>query len=568
MPSSQAFRSTLPWLVVLAAGVVVVHPLWLTPDLIFADGLSRDAIRAPWYFDFMARSLAHGQLPAQITDYDWPMPKDTWDHFPGFIEAALAVPLHWALPWPAQWRATQSAAVLVNGLGLALLARAVGARGLGVAVAGLLGLMLQPAWREMLLGRPHGAVPGLFAAAIAALLWTFPGEDDQRRPDPTWRVAAAITLVTLCVAFYPPFVGLFAPAALALLWRPLRRALRPGHRRALIAPAASLSLGVALAVPILLTGMLERAHKSMYVGDFVCPRAYASVALGDLLSWTPDPHPLTAAAVGVWLLVPAALLANRRLRGVAIALLALTGLYVLVSLSHCPFWAFPAELPGGGEECTPWPALRVLSRITPFISDFGRFANVALVLAALLAGLGAEALWRRGDHGHRTYRVAAAVLVALGLGHAAWWHMGWMLDPGRWHRAITPATALFQRDHDPGPVAELPWDQSVQYLSLLTDSRNPRVNPLLEADIRWRGDPFVSWLLDVGDGTPSAVHPTHAEIAASGVRWVFWDPARCMAANAPACTPDVQATIRAVLGPPHQTLDDGALVWDLTLIEP
>ncbi len=576
MQPSRALRSLLPWLVVLVAAAVVVHPLWLAPDLLFADGLSRDAIRAPWYFDFVARALAHGQLPSLITDFDWPRPKSTWDHFPGLIEAALAAPLHWVLPWPAQWRATQTAAVVVNGLGMALLARAVGARGLGVAVTGVLGLMMQPAWREMLLGRPHGALPGLYAAAIAALLWTLsppavPGAaggggdaPGTAAVDVTWRVVLTVLAVGVSVAFYPPFVGLFLPVGLAVLWRPLRRALRPGHRRALIAPASSLALGVALAVPVLLVGMLERAHKSMYVGDFICPRAYASVALGDLVSAVPDPLPLTAAAVGTWVLVPAALL-HRRLRGLAAVLLGLAALYALISLSHCPHWAFPADLPGGGEQCDPWPSLRVLSRITPFISDFGRFANVAVVVATLLAGLGADALWNRGSRG---LRVAAVVLVAAGVGHAAWWHAAWMLDPGRWHRLTEPVSARYQRGVASGPVAELPWDQSAQYLSVLTAPGNPRVNPLLEADIRWRGDPFVSWLLDVGDGVSSAVVPTRAEIAASGVRWVFWDPARCTTSNARACTAAVQGTVRSVLGPPDEVLDGDVLVWDLSAVQP
>jgi hypothetical protein len=139
-----------------------------------------------------------------------------------------------------------------------------------------------------------------------------------------------------------------------------------------------------------------------------------------------------------------------------------------------------------------------------------------------------------------------------------------LYDRYLWHRTAPSAVALFLRDAEPGPVAELPWSYRV-LVSVMETPGSPRVNPIDFISYDAVGDPFVDWLSRLGIGEDPGYRPTAEQVRASGVRWVFHDPSICDPPEIVpprACGPEVRGQLRAVLGQPG-ALDGDIWVWDL-----
>lgn len=506
------------WWVLIVSLIGVVYPFWAW-EALYAHRPGGDSLRSPWFHDFVARALSSGALPATLDDFGWPAP-DRWNQrFASIVEAVLFTPLHMVADFPDWWRWTQALALLGNGVAVALLARAVGARTHGLVLAGLLGAWCQPAWKELLQGRTQAALVGPALAALAMWLTCFgPGPRRLR-----W-VAAAVA-GGLAAGIYPPHLLLLAPLAL-----PLVIARWPHGSRG---PLLTLGLAALVAVPGLWVVLGSRGEKVAYEPG--CPAVGYFVAPADLLRLAAPGglEPTTWVPVGL-LAVAVAALSDRRAWGVV----GVAGLWTALSIGPCPT----------GVDLVPG-----LSRLGMYLNDFGRFTMLAWLVVAAMAGAAVE----RGPRW----------ALLLGLAGAA--QVGWSVETegtsaGRWWRLEVPATATWVRTHPgTGAIAELPWDDGAQYASVLYAPERPRVNPAVLLEGPPTGRPFVDWLRALGFGRVGRA-PTSAEARASGVDVVFYDPARCQTGARPgACGPAVRAALDAVLG--TGTRLDGGTVWMWTV---
>ncbi len=564
-----SLTATLPWFAVLLLGLWLTSPLWRADDQVFIMNLHTESLRSPWWYDQVARILGSGHWIEATTDLDWPAPRPTSETFASVADAVLAAPLAWLLPWPAQWNLVLVLATLINGLGVALLARATGCRGMGIVVAGALAMVIEPVLKEMALTRPNAIYPGIAAAALAAWLLTWPGEGRSRRG--RWVAAgAAAALGALAGAVYPPYLLMLVPAALVWSFPHLRAR---GWRAAAV-PGAALAGGLVLAAPALLAMFGAWATRfeaeSKYLG---CPGPDEIVSLVDLVAVAPQHFGGRVDAVVAVSLWPAAALALLRpaRRASTALLLAVVGACAVLALGPCP-------VVRDGPDGTTYlfghaAALGSLRRLWPALTDLSRFLVAASVVAAVLAGQGSEALTRgeiavagRAPLAGRRWLgwglgiVVSGLVVAHGFAVVA----AVLYDPYLWHRVAPSPTARFLRDAEPGPVAELPWSYRV-LASVMEAPGSPRVNPIDFISFDPVGDPFVDWLSHLGIGEDPGYRPTPEQVRASGVRWVIHDPAICDPPEIVpprACGAEVRGQLRAVLGEPG-VLEGDIWVWDL-----
>lgn len=541
----RRWLSEWPLAVVLAFALWFTSPLWMTTDRVFAGRLSTDNVVTPWFYDFVARSWRH-QLPLDLlTDFDWPVAQDRMTEFPDVADAMLAAPLAWWLGWPAQWGATLSLAVVINGLGMAVLARAVGCKWLGVLTAGAMGVMMRPVWTDMVMGRLNVAFPGVVALAVAMTLLTIPRGALGPR---IVLAAAAAGLGALSALIYPPFLVLLAPLALlalAPLWR--------SGFRGTVLPLLAIVAALLLVSEELRAIYDSQASRQIYCGEEHCPDLYNTVSLTSIFRAEVEPRQglsLSGLTWPSWWLVPLVLLHRRRWVGVVFALV--VGFLVLMSLGPCPRWSSAEALPYDWvSRIRPW--LQEAWCVAAPLHDYGRFASAAAVILALLSGIGVDGLWRWS----RPLAVVAAGATLWACGALV---LGEVLDYEKWHEVSPPVTAQFLMEAEPGPVAELPFDRSKQFLSVLYAPGSPRVNPLQPSSHpNGPPEPVFVWLFDLGWGRETQHTPSLADIQASGLRWVFFDPARCPREG---CSGNVVSALRSVLGVPSRLADD-VYVWDV-----
>ena len=566
-----------PWVLVLGVAFWVSSPLWQAHGLLYGRILG-DGLETPWFYDWTARTLASGGDLKYIGDFGFGAYFERYRDFPSVTDAVLASPLTWFLDWPRQYGAAQGLTVVVNGLGVALLARAMGCRGIGIAVAGVLAVSMEPVWKELWLARLNAAWPGLAAMALA--FWLFAirpvtGQGWKAWAGPLlWAVAAAV-LGALAAGVYPPLLVMLSLPALASLAAIVRES---AWSRAALGTGAVL-LGLILAWPTL-HEMLSSQRSWLFAcgaGRWIgfCQENTVAIPphLGSATIFEVGPRvqewaSLSPAAMGVyrkislgaWAMSLLSLLSRRR--GVHLAWLATALLLALLSQGPCP--TDSQGIPAGLASRTP-----LLGSLldwtwchTAPLHDFGRFATGSLVITAVLSGVGIEALGQR-------WRLPGRVLGVL-LGLATMAQVTWMgsaraLDESRWTEVPTLETSTILRGLGPGVVAELPFDRHAQFLSVLEVPGPIRLNPFDVTEHAPDDKPFHRWLYDLGRGDILDEPPTDRAIAVSKVRWVIFDPGRCehpYTARPQGCSPSIPATISQVLGPP--VLVEGAIqLWDL-----
>lgn len=542
-------RPVLPWLALLLGLVALTHDLWSRPGEVFAGKLSTDTMLTAWFH----LRVAAGPLPETLDDFDFPQAYATAREFPSTADALLLRPLVRALGFPGYWNAAVVLAVGFAGLGTAAAAASLGVGPRGVLLAGFLGALCRPLWFEALSARFNAIYPGLLLLGAALGAWAI------RRPGwgrlPLMAIGVALGVAALWV--YPPWALILLPLLLAIALP----ALRDGD-----AAGRGLFLVGLMFAGGLLVWLLPEAVEARVTGQqclrLRCPDRYHSVDVLDLLRSTVEPKEGLARGglyLAPWLLAPLAL-GRRRWVGGGLLLGAL-GL-ALLALGPCPQLGGDPVLQGVfAHDPSGMPGLWcLLGRVT----DHGRFATGAGLALAVLCALGVDAV---GDGG----RLRQALGWALGAGVVAWVatvHLAGMNDPRRWHVPEVPPPARFLAEAAPGVAAELPFDRSEQFLSVLAASGRPRVNPLKKRPRPGSGDPVVDWLnaLGVGDVAES---PTPAALAETHVRWVVWDPGRCRLPSVPrlACHPSIAVRLAATLGPPVWQ-EGQALAFEVNALAP
>lgn len=566
----QWLYCTWPWAAVVLTTVLATIPLWSWRQHIYLMNVHTNHLRTPWFHEFMARKLAAGQWVNTLDDFDYPTPWNYLEYYPTTANTVMSAPLSWWFGWPAAWNLSIAVAVLLNGLGMALLARAVGCRGLGIAVAGALGILVQPVLKESVWGRPSAIYFGLAAASLAALLWTLPSDRPRSRARLGAAIVAGGVLGALTAAIYPPYILLLIPIGLVLCLPRLRK-IRP---RQLLPPLAAMGLGVVLALPSMHAIVASRVGNEFHAVKYqVCPAAAEVVSMVNLAGVVPTPFPIgdvpvSQLALGGWLLGLMALLHPRR-RRLGAWLLGIAAVFGLFALGPCPTWRFGDD--GGSAGVIPVldVLLRPVQYLRPALTDLSRFATASAMLLAVACGLGAEALVQRArtltTKVRGTPAVLGAVLLALaGVGHVAWFWASDLTDVRLWHQVPVPDTARFLATAGGEPAAELPWSTK-QWSSVLHAPGSPRVNPLDGERIQPTDDPVVDWLNQLGMGETPGRKPTPGELAATDVRWVFHDSNGCFPYTltlGEACGGEVRRSLYEVLGGPSH-LGESVLYWDL-----
>lgn len=543
----------LPWLGVVAFGLWAAAPILQADGEVFAGRLSTDNVVTPWFYDLVARLLADGRDTDWLIGLRHPSPLARTVEFPSDWDARLLAPLSWWAEWPRSWGLIQTAALLVNGLGAAILARGLGARGPGIVVAGILGVVCRPVWKDLIMARMNAAFPGLAVGALGAWLWTV-----RTKGSGLGTAALAVGLGVAATLVYPPYVALLVPFGVLFGWGPVWKAKGSARLRAL----AVVGLVAVLTVPALQDIAASGMRKAVACSNITCPTAQNAVSWDRIFLSAPDWREglslpgSVAAALWLW---PLALWARPR-RAVVGASVLIGGLLFL-SLGPCASWSATqrvdlAALPFGWDR---WVAY-ILCKLEP-IHDYNRLLTLGVTLAGVLGGVGVHAL---AGHPRRSWLRWLAVVGVAGaaVGQAQWVVLSESLSPTKWHRADPPATARHIADTpvaDRGLVLELPFDRSAQFLSILAEPSVPRGNPLRPGDRPPMQDTFWRWAYAVGKGQSVEAEPLPAAVKASGVRWVYFDEDRCANAAQTACTASTHATLRRVLGAPKRV--GGLLVW-------
>lgn len=568
------FHRYWPWIIAGLFAFFLACPLLLAGDRVFVSDLQGDGVITPWIYDFTSRELIHGRWPLALTDFDFPFPRGLSETERSLfatvppIDAVLMAPVAWLLSWPAQWNTTIFIAMLVNAVGAVTLARAMDCQKLGLVVASVLGVSCGPIWIEAFEGRANCMFPGLTLMSIAALFASLPqGLETPFRKRLALSVLAAV-LGWLSFVIYPPGLVLWVPVVLIVCLRHVLKRRWVGVKE-LRLPALLILAAYLLALPTL----WEMADSGWVMQEFnhlECP------PIGRVLTWDEMAkinvgEPFRGISLGLWVLAPFALIEKdrRKLMG---ALLVLAMFMAFLSLGPCPvggrsfgetgfreMWAWPSL---GG---TSWWALS-------YLHYYDRLAVVACLLLALLSAVGAEALWDRTNTGSRSIMV---FFVAIVLFQVASLHWRTLMDAERWQKVGDLETASFLEEAPEGAVVELPFDQRDQFLSVLESSRHQRLNPLRPQGKRYQGrvanprkhEVVWEWFDGLGRGEYVAQAPRRSEISEGGIRWVFYDPQRCLGNGAwvptEGCSTTILTQLEAVLGRGRRLGKNGVLLWEV-----
>jgi hypothetical protein len=499
-PRGERILGLWPWLLLLIYTCWATSPLWQSSERgIFAGKVQGDNIVSPWFYGWVARSLESGASLELLADLNYPSPWPRGMEFPNVLDATLTAPLWWFLEWPQAWGASQAMTVFVTALGCAALARALGCRGLGILVAGMLGVLCRELWHDLTIARVNAAWPGLALISLAALIAAIrkpQGVNKSRRPiqRTAWALLAGAT-GALAASVYPPYLVLLAPAGLILLVHPLHKTDRLGWGLLLLGLGSGLLMGWG-EISSIIESRGPIARMKGFTGG--CPNRHGALLWSDISRGSVDPQSglsFPGLATGSWMLMGLVLLHKRRLAGIGLMICA--GLLMVLSLGPCPRTVFERNQPEiGAMDWESWPLISgwlpsAWDMFSP-ITDWGRMATIAALLAAICAGLGIERLWQWG----RTGKAVALVLSGLALSQAHQVVMTERMDPHKWWPVPAPQSAVFLQTAEVGPVADLPFDSKHQFLSILWAPDHPRINPLRPAD-HPPEDPFIKWLYNL-----------------------------------------------------------------------
>lgn len=408
------------------------------------------------------------------------------------------------------------------------------------------------------MARMNAAFPGLALGALGAWLWTLQGR--RFSPGPA---ALAVVLGIVSTLVYPPFVALLVPFGVVLGMGPLGRA--PWKNRVLA--VAVVGLVAVQTLPSLAAIAAPGMSKVVACQNLACPTAQNAVTWDRLFLWTPDWREglsASGSAAASLLLWPMVVFWRQRRTGVVASLVAVG--FLFLALGPCASWSAGrrvdwSALPFGWNLWVGY----LSCKLEP-IHDYNRLATIALCVAGALGGVGVESAWATGRRGSGVAlrRGILAVLTIAVLGAAQWLVLSESLAPTKWHRADPPATALHIRSteaSDRGLVLELPFDRSAQFLSILAEPSVPRGNPLRPGDAPPGDDVAWKWAYALGNGTEVVAEPSQEQVAAAGIRWVYWDEDRCANASPTACSRATVTSLRRVLGAPQLT--HGLLVWSV-----
>ncbi len=533
-------------LAVVVLAVVAALPL-LRPGMLYADGLRGDPVRAAAHAHTVALQLLDGHWPRLALPWGAPAPTPLSRWFATWIDVVWGAPLYAVLPAWTAWKTQQALSIVVNVVGVAVLTAGIGARGPGRLFAAGLAATWPLGWKELLVGRFQAASPGFAALAIGAILLARAHAGGARWG---WVLLSALATV-VAVGSYAPWL-----AFVALIVAAMRKAeaggthVAPAPLRATRpdrASAALVAIPAALAILVGASVLAGRAAKGVDIA--ACPAPGGAVpmaALAAITLWGHEGAWPTWIPAGAWC---AALLAWSERHGRVAVILG--GVFAVLAAGPCSGLA-PLDT-----------LLGALSPLTSLLNDHGRFATVATLALALGGARAVDVAWSR------TPRMAALV-GGLGLAHALASTLTAVASAHAYTMLRTPAAALWLASQRSGIAAELPFDTSGQYLSVMAEPRRPRLNPLAVTDAFHPDSsrtPTPLTTLARAGRLEQVVLPEADALRAAGLTALVYDAARCVSAVHPddagatsSCTDALPRALRTAYGP-GVTLQDGSLAW-------
>ncbi|MCB9777041.1 MAG: hypothetical protein H6742_00590 [Alphaproteobacteria bacterium] len=568
-PTRDRLIRLLPWVLLILWVGWLTSPLYRPPVEFFGQPVG-DSMSARYYFHYVSEVALGRQSADVLGPLGHPAVVPRQGEFPTIVEGYLGVPFHMLFRHPLAFQLTMAFGVLVNALGAAVLARALGARGVGILFAGVLASLSYPMWRELIRGRPNAMWIGIPLLAIGAVLLATGTGVDSERPSPPLR-AVPSTLTTLALAplllfaalVYPPHCVVLAPVAVALFLVGLHRRVAPRLLLAMLAAGAAVALGWEE-----LTRLLAFGGTRTNV-EIACDVVEKRMTLERWAVF--DTHRIVSmqaggVTVGMWALAPLALL-RRQGRARQLVLLLYAAFLVPVSLGVCQL--YDERRPLADVLGFDFGALLApIFGLARFYSDLHRVAIVGVALLVVASGVGLSALARITIRGRRW----PALVLASALGVAAAWQSFELPLRIAFYRRPVPTAdhlAPIMEHVGDAPLAVLPFDYWDELESVLYHPANPRFHPReIQQGVIHPRDPGLAWLYDLGWRT-FRLDPPGAEVLASlGPGYVVLAPYRCAPPDLayPQRQPcDLAAfteRISAALGPPTE-LADGFQVWAL-----
>ena len=294
-----------------------------------------------------------------------------------------------------------------------------------------------------------------------------------------------------------------------------------------------------------------------------CDQSGRPLVLSDLFS-RGSGAPFSGLSLGLWMLAGLALWRGAG-RSMCRLLFAWAAVLVFLSLGPCPVasdWSDPSL-----DVLWEWPLIGDTTWwLVSYLHFYERLAAAGGLMLAVLAGVGLEAAWEQRTQKSRAFLVLWAGYSFFLIVSAQWRSVR---APEVWQPVEVSTVGEFLNGAEPGAVVELPYDQSAQFLSVLAGSGHARVNPVRPGGRarHARKRSVLAWFDGLAEGGSVSEVPSRREIAAEGIRWVFFDPSRCQGEGSfvgrAACRPEVIESLNQILGEGRLMAGGEIRVWEL-----
>ena len=528
-------------LIVLGIGCWFTSPLWQYPRLFFGTELKGDNIKSAHFYDFVGRnSWSKNNASDYFSQFDATNSPLITEYFPSIIEAQIMSPFVHLFDWPQHWPIILSASIILNAMSVLLLVYVLGGNRLAMLIASVGMLFLRPIWVDIVGGRINSITPcyALFAFAFILLTLPYSFQGQQR----TWNVRCIGTIGAIIFGYisamvYAPYLLLLIPFGLCFLIQYCRlRSIRD-----LLAPVSIIAITFGFCYTDLTTIYMFNDTKMSCLAVGCGTKEYSDSSTVDINNlFLYKPQSLTISGMSIFLWCSVCFVFVVRQKWLFISIPGLSILYGILAGGPCPSW-YASNIP----------LLDDIWCWSVNMHDLRRFSTIAGSMLLVVLGLGTHEMWKI-----IVLRIPILISAFCLLFYMGQTRMTEILSEENWHKI--PTVKVIPELVAKGDfVVELPYDQTIQYLSAMQIPDLTRLNPYQNQ--RYKAAPSLQWLQNLGYGNIHTPIPSKSEIAQTQLNWIFYDKSRCTHALdiKAACKETLPSTLVSILGMP----DDIRGVW-------
>ena len=243
-----------------------------------------------------------------------------------------------------------------------------------------------------------------------------------------------------------------------------------------------------------------------------------------------------------WWLVIASLVAIKSWKHFFILLLPLA--LIFLSMGPCPDVSI-----GKSAFQLVWEIFPSLHCVITYIHDLNRLAMIGLLMIPFCYVL----CTKRNTITTTIFVLITAHLVWRSYQEIGTRHLWWKADESN-------SIMTHIEEHQPSVIVELPFDQSLQFISAIHHPNVARINPWTMNATPSMSNESLHFLYEVGYERPVTYKPSKIGLLNLGLDFVYYDTKRCR--TSAHCHSIPEDYITRVLGSPT-ILDDGSLVWEI-----